>query len=168
MQRRVEQPDGDGQAVHRFEDAGEILPLERQQRGQRASRSVSRARQDHGLHQGAPVAEEHVLGTAQADALGAEAPGAGRVLRRVGVRPYLQAPYGVGLLHEPVHIVDGLPGGWSPGGHVAPVEVPHDLRVDEWHGAEAHHPSGAVHGDDRALGDGHPARGESPFARCPR
>ena len=31
VQRRIDQPDGDRKSVHRFEDADEIAPLERQQ-----------------------------------------------------------------------------------------------------------------------------------------
>ena len=51
--------------------------------------SASVVGQDHLLHDRQPlVAEEHVLGAAEADPLGAELAGAGGVLRRVGVRAH--------------------------------------------------------------------------------
>ena len=72
VQRRVEQPDRDRQALHRAEDRGEVLDLHRQQRGQRLLPLVAGLGQHQALDELAPVAEEHVLGAAQPDALGAE------------------------------------------------------------------------------------------------
>ena len=57
VQRRVEQPDGDGQPVHRFEDALEVGALELGQlleRGPFSSASVGG--EDEPLHDGQPVA----------------------------------------------------------------------------------------------------------------
>ena len=63
--------------------------------GSSRSSAARRARlvlgQDHLLHDRQPlVAEEHVLGAAEADALGAELARAGGVLGRVGVRAHLR------------------------------------------------------------------------------
>ena len=87
MQRRVDQPDRDRQAVHRLEDLDEVLALQRQQRGERRLLAGLVLGQDQVLDQLAALAEEHVLGAAQADALGAEPAGAGGVLGGVGVGP---------------------------------------------------------------------------------
>ena len=72
VQRRVEQADGDGQAVHRLEDADEVALLLRAQLLERGVFLVGGVGEDHALHDRQAVAEEHVLGAAQADALGAE------------------------------------------------------------------------------------------------
>ena len=64
---------GHGQAVHRAEDAGEVVALDGQEllEGRAPARLV--LGEDHLAHRRDPlVAEEHVLGAAQADALGAE------------------------------------------------------------------------------------------------
>ena len=93
VQRRVDQPDDHRQALHGPEDAVEVGALERQQLVERTRRrsasSLARIicctmRQAVGL-------EEHVLGAAQADALGAELARALGVARVVGVGPHLQA-----------------------------------------------------------------------------
>ena len=79
MQRRVEQADGDGQAVHRLEDALEVGALELLELVERGASSAAVVGEDEPLHERQAVAEEHVLGAAEADALGAEA---ARDLRR--------------------------------------------------------------------------------------
>ena len=98
VQRRVEQPDGDRQAVHRLEDADEVLALQRQQLrqfGLAGSSSVS-ARISRSTSCAA-LAEEHVLGAAQADALRAEPAGPRGVLGVVGVGPHRHPPRAVGV-----------------------------------------------------------------------
>ena len=92
VQRRVEQPHGDGQAVHRVEDADEVGFLLRAQLLERGVFVGFVVGEDHALHDRQPVAEEHVLGAAQADALGAELAGALRVFGEIGVRAHPQAP----------------------------------------------------------------------------
>ena len=58
-------------------------------------------RHDHLAHRGEPVAvEEHVLGAAEPDALGAEVAAAVRVRRRVGVDPHAELADPVGPLHQ--------------------------------------------------------------------
>ena len=52
---------------------GEILPLHRQQLGERGASAFLGFGQDHLAHRDDPIAlEEHVLGAAEPDALGAE------------------------------------------------------------------------------------------------
>ena len=90
---------------------------------------------------GQPVGrQEHVLGAAQPDALGAEAAGGGGVLAGVGVGPdaELAAPHGVGPRQDGVELRRWLGGGQR----MAPE---HDLA------------GRAVERDDVALVDGHVA-----------
>ena len=111
MERRVDQADDDRQAVHRLEDALEVALLEDLELGHRgverrdvlrlvggracspaaafALARVARVRdEDRAADDLEPLAlAEHVLGPAQADALGAVAPGLGGLLGLVGVRP---------------------------------------------------------------------------------
>ena len=101
VQRRIEQANRDRQAVHRLEDADEILALMRQQVLQGDAAFLFVLRQDHRPHVLDAVAfEEHVLGAAQADALGAELAGPLGILRRVGVRANLQRAILVGPVHH--------------------------------------------------------------------
>ena len=83
MQRRVEQAHGDRQPVHGGQDVDEVLPLDLAQLLQRRRLLRRRVGQDHAAHHGqAVLAQEHVLGAAQADALGARATGRWRRPRR--------------------------------------------------------------------------------------
>ena len=89
VQGRVEQPDRDRVARHRPQDALEVGLLERQQPVERAAAAGLVGGHDHLAHHGEPlVAEEHVLGAAQADPLGAELARPDRILGRVGVRAH--------------------------------------------------------------------------------
>ena len=130
VQRRVEQPDRDRESRHRLEDPLEVGLLHRQQPVERAAAALLVARHDHLLHDGQPlVAEEHVLGAAEADPLRAELARADRVLRCVGVRAHLQLTNVVG---PPEHR----------------LEVLVDLRRNEAHGTDDHAPGATV---DRQL-----------------
>ncbi len=72
VQRRVNQTDDDRIAIHGFEQAIEVLTLVRQQFIQRRGALFTALRQDHALDDGQTFRlEEHVLGTTEADALGA-------------------------------------------------------------------------------------------------
>ena len=63
-----------GSAVHRAEEADEVRALHRQQLREVLVALRVVVREDHLLHDRQPLGlEEHVLGAAQADALGAEA-----------------------------------------------------------------------------------------------
>src|SRR3546814_10647185 len=73
MQRRVEQADGDRQARHHAENLGEIAALLGEQFRKRGAAPVLAVGEDHLAHRGdARGVEEHMLGTAQPDALGTE------------------------------------------------------------------------------------------------
>ena len=109
VQRRVEQPDGDRVALHGAEDGLEVAALHRQQLGQRPLPPGRVLGDDHLPHGDEPVAvEEHVLGAAEADALGAEVAAPVRVGRRVGVHPHPELPDPVGPLHQPVEVAAQL------------------------------------------------------------
>ena len=125
VQRRVQEPDRDREAVHRREQLHEVLLLERKQRLQRLLTLDLRVREDQTLDQLATVAEEHVLRTAQPDALGAEAAGAQRVLGVVRVGAHPQAALAVGERHDPVHGLDQFVGVVGARVHPA-LEVLHD------------------------------------------
>ena len=73
VQRRIEQPDGDRQALHDLEQLDEIAALHRQELGERRAPRLLVVGQDHLAHRpDAVLVEEHVLGAAEPDALGAE------------------------------------------------------------------------------------------------
>ena len=101
VQRRVEQTDRDGKAVHDLEQLGKIAALIGQQFGERLAAALLVLGQDHLTHRDDPGrVEEHVLGPAEADPLGAEfARGAG-ILRSLGVGAHRHAPDHVGPFHQ--------------------------------------------------------------------
>ena len=101
VQRRVEQADRDRQAGHGPEDPLEVALLEGAQRRQRLDPRLVVAGEDHPLHDRQPVlALEHVLGAAEADALGAELARPDGVLGRVGVRAHAHGAGAVGPLDD--------------------------------------------------------------------
>ena len=101
MQRRIEQADSDRQAGHDLEQLGEVLALHGQELGERRPPSLLGIGEDHLAHRDDALAlEEHVLGAAEADALGAEGAGDARVGRRLGVGAHLHAPRRVRPAHQ--------------------------------------------------------------------
>ena len=128
VQRRVEQAHGDGQAVHRLEDLDEVGALQRQQLVEDDLPLLVALGQDEALDELAPLAEEHVLGAAQADALGPEAASAGGIRRVVGVGAHLHPAVLVGDAHQPV---DG-------GDHGAALVHGHGALEVAHHGGGAH------------------------------
>ena len=75
-----------GVAVHRLEHAVEVVALQRQQLVERLAPIGFVVGEDHPLHdRNAALAEEHVLGAAQADAARAERVGELRLIRQIGV-----------------------------------------------------------------------------------
>jgi hypothetical protein len=89
VERRIDGADRDRLAVHALEDAVEVLTLQRQQLRQRPSAVGFTCRENHALHdRDAPFAEEHVLGSAQPDALGAERMCEFGLIRLIRVRAY--------------------------------------------------------------------------------
>ncbi len=88
MQRRVDQADRDRLALHRLEDAVEVLSLERQQTVQGGAPVQGGLGKDHPLHDRQSVlAKEHVLGPTQPDPPGAECVGRFGLVGQVGIRP---------------------------------------------------------------------------------
>ena len=150
VQRRVEQPDRDGQPVHRLEDADEVLALQRQQLGELTLLLLVGVGEDQPLDQVPALAEEHVLGAAQPDALRAEAPGARGVLGVVGVGAHRHPPRPVGVAHHPVDGLDEVVGVGGLGVELA-LEVLHDRRGHHGHLAQVDLAGGAVDRDDVAL-----------------
>ena len=119
VERRIEEADGDRQPVHLAEDADEV-PRWCGRSFARRSRGPHVVREDHLAHRtDALLVEEHVLGAAEADALGAER---ARSARRagVGVGAHLHRAHLVGPGHElaelarerRVHGRDGAPKTW--------------------------------------------------------
>ena len=101
VERGIEQADGDRQAVHRLEDADEVLLLVRLEPGQGLLPPLLVVGEDHLPHVDDSLAlEEHVLGAAQSDPLGAERTGLDGVLGRVGVGADLERADLVGPGHE--------------------------------------------------------------------
>ena len=130
VQRWVEQAHRDGQPVHGLEDLDEVGPLQRQQLVEDDLPVLGALGQDQPLDELAARPEEHVLGAAQADALGAEPAGAGGIRRVVGVGPHLHPAVLVGDGHQPVDGGD------------------HRAALVHRHGAlEVAHHRGGPHGD---------------------
>jgi hypothetical protein len=97
VERRVDGADGHRLAVHRLEDAVEVVALQRQQLGERRAAIGLVVGQDHALHLlDAALAEEHVLGAAEADAPRAERVGELGLVGLVGVGADAERPHLVG------------------------------------------------------------------------
>ncbi len=158
VQGWIQEPDGDRQTVHRFQDGREVPLLEREKSRQGPVALGVRAGQDHLFDQLAPLAEEHVLGTAQSDALRAEPPGTRRVLGGVGVGPHLQPPHRVGVVQSTCD------GGDRAVRVLAALQVAHRRGVDERCGARVDVTRGSVHRDDGALRDDGAAAGDEASA----
>ncbi len=97
VQRRIEQSDGHRQTVHCVQQFGEVLTLHRQQRRQRVIPFLGGTGQDDPLDQCPPIAEEHVLGATQPDALRAKGSRPDGILRSVRVGADRQPPANVGV-----------------------------------------------------------------------
>ena len=132
VQRRVEQADRDRQAVHRLENAEVVAHLHLEELRQLRVALVLVLGEDVVLDDHLPLAEEHVLGAAQADALRAELAAERRVVRRVGVGAHAHRAELVGPRQDR-------------------VEVAGDLRLDQRDGAEHDDAGRTVDRDDVAL-----------------
>ncbi len=101
VQRRIQQAHRHFKPVHGPEDAFEIALLHGLDLGQSHFAGGQVLSQDHLAHfQNAVFAKEHVLGAAQADALGAELAGLGRIVGCIGVGAHLQPAGRVGPAHD--------------------------------------------------------------------
>ena len=141
VQRRVQQAHGDRQAVHHREQGQHVLALEHLQLVQENLPFRGGLGQDHGPHRiDATGLEEHMLGAAQADALGPQFPGFGGILGGFGVGAHPQAAVLVGPGQQGLEVIAGTGLGL---GNIAQ----HDLA------------GGAVQGDDIAAPDDHAVGG---------
>ena len=135
VERRVEKTDGDGQALHRREDALEVALLHRQDLVDGSLALLRGVRGDHLVHGRQTIGtEEHVLGTTQADALSTQLTS----LSCVG------GVVGVGLDAEMTDFV-------GPGEDLLEVGV--DLRRDERQARSEDLTGRTVEGDHVALVD---------------
>jgi len=132
VQRRIEQPDRHRQALHDLEQLDEIGALHRQQPRQRGAADLLLLGQNHLAHGAdAGLLEEHVLGAAEPDALGAELDRGARILGRVGIDADADLARRVGPAHQR-------------------AELARQLGLDHRHAACEHLPHRAVDGDDVA------------------
>ncbi len=97
MQRRIEQPDRDRQALHDLEQLDEVAALHRQDLGERGAARLLVVGEDHLAHREDAVGlEEHVLGAAQPDAFGAVFQRGAGIGRRIGIGAHAEAAHLVG------------------------------------------------------------------------
>ena len=137
VQRRVQQADGDGQARHFLEDGFEIAALHGQQFGKRRFAFGFCVGQDHLAHgDDALGVEEHVFGTAQADAFSPELARRGGIGGCVGIGAHFQDAHFVGPAHQRAEIA----------GQFGLTHA--DLSLE-------HLAGGAIDGDDVAAVDGY-------------
>ena len=100
VQRGIEEADGHSIAVHGLEDAFKVAALHGEELGEGCATAFNVGSEDHLAHGLDAVAfKEHVLGAAEADALGAEFAGLAGVAGGVGVG----AHEGLGIFGSEVH-----------------------------------------------------------------
>ena len=105
MQRRIEQADSHRARAHDGEDRGEILALVRRELVKRGHAALLRVRQDHFAHRrDAFSIEEHMLGAAKPDALGAELQSSGCIFRGFSVGAHFHPPRAVRPSHQRAEI----------------------------------------------------------------
>jgi hypothetical protein len=102
----IEEPDRHGQVVHGFKDVDEVFPLQRKQFGELPVTFLIRVREYERLDESPPITQEHVLSTAQTDALRSEPAGPGRVVADVGVGSNGHSPQPIRMPDDPVHSRD--------------------------------------------------------------
>ena len=151
VQRRVDEADGRRQPVHRLQQPGEVVALEREQGVERLTPGLVGVGQHEAFDVLATLPEELVLGAAQAHTLGTPRPGAARVVGGVGVGAHVHPAHVVGVPQHPVDGRDqrarlGVGRRREPG--VQPVgDVDHHRGVHHRHLATEHLARGAVDGD---------------------
>ena len=101
VQRRIQESNGDGKALHFPVEADEILLLQRQQLIEILFTVLAFPGQNHLLHdRNAIFGEEHMLGAAQSDPFRPECPRNPGLIRHVGVSPDLEAAHLVGPFQD--------------------------------------------------------------------
>src|SRR5699024_1995363 len=109
MQRGIEQADGYRQAAHRAIDGFKVAALHGQDLGERRLALLDRVGYDHLAHRlDALGLEEHMLGTAQADAFRAELARLGGVARGVAVGADVQGADLIRPAHEAAEVAGQL------------------------------------------------------------
>ena len=108
MQGRVEQANDNRQAVHSLEHAVEVARLSLEQLLDGFLANLFVLVQDEGLNDLLALAQEHMLGAVEANALGAEVAGKLRVGRVVGVGANAQAAILVGPFQNGVEVAGEL------------------------------------------------------------
>ncbi len=107
VQRRIDGPDRDGRALHRLEDAVEVVALHRQQLVERGAAIGFVVGQNHPLNdRNAALAEEHVLGSAEADAARAKRVGGLGLIGLIGVGADAEAAELVGPFQQLVEALE--------------------------------------------------------------
>ena len=121
VQRGIQEADGDGAAFHGLINALEVTLLHGQELGQSGLPLLHGVGADH-LADGidAVALEEHMLGTAQADALGTQLTGLGGVVGGIGIGADLQAAELVGPGHDAAEVAAHA---GIHGGHCAVVDI---------------------------------------------
>ena len=116
MQRRIQETNGHGTAFQHAVHSLEVALLIRQDLVQSSLSGLGSLGYDHladGLN--AVALEEHVLGAAQTDALGAKGHSLGGVTGSISVGADLQGSSGVGPLHEAVEVAGNRSGNGGNG-----------------------------------------------------
>ena len=105
MERRIEESDADGGPFERFVELLEVGLLHREDLRESRFSLLDGVGADHLAERGDPVGiEEHMLGAAEADTLGAQLAGLLRVGGSVGVRSDLQSSELVGPAHDSAEV----------------------------------------------------------------
>ena len=105
VERRIQEPDGDGSAFERFVESLEVALLHGQELGESFLSLLDGVGDDHLAHRHDPVGlEEHMLGAAEADAFRAEFARLTGVLGGVGVGPDLKCAVLIRPRHDPAEI----------------------------------------------------------------
>ena len=105
VQRRIEEADGHGIAAQRLVELFKVALLHRLDLGERGLALFDGIRADHLAERGDPFGlEEHMLGTAEADALRAERRSLLRILRGIRVGADAERLIFVGKLHDAAEV----------------------------------------------------------------
>jgi len=146
---RIDQADDDWQAVHGLEDALEILLLEGQQLLQEPRALFIGASHDHTDHRRTALfLKEHMLGAAEADALGAKGartPGVSRIVR-------------IGIHAELARFI-------CPLEELGKFLVLRNVRFERRHGPDEHLARRAINGDEVSFADHEVSLGKPAILR---
>src|SRR5882672_3212127 len=109
VERRIDQADSDWKSIHNLKDADEVAPLVRQEFVEGFLSRDRRIGDDHLLDCKLPldallrifkILKKHVFGADQADSLGTHITSFLRIVRRIGVRAYMEFSDGIRPTHQ--------------------------------------------------------------------